>query len=189
MNFHIEDLAKAAERHWRAQNRFALARPETEMTIGDQIDDAMVDPLIELLEAWPDNPVVLMIDSNGGHVEAAHRLYTALRLHGAPTKAFVGEQCASSALLPLLGCKYRSAASYSKFLIHSAGFGEPILGRKTAQTLRLTVDELAKYDAEISDIICTRSFYRSWEVADAMSGEYWLNASTALSKGLIDLIA
>ena len=89
----------------------------------DEINDESVDALIEDLTSLTltsSENIQLTMSSNGGKLLAAHRLYEFLCKLQDTTLifGFVDGMCHSAAVLPLLGCTYRTAVPSATFLVH-----------------------------------------------------------------------
>lgn len=83
------------------------------------IDDALLDEINGALKG--DEPLTLLINSNGGDLNVAYAIYENLRNADKPIYAKVQGNCFSSATIILLGVKLenRTATKLSQFLIHS----------------------------------------------------------------------
>ena len=88
-----------------------------------EINDKMVDELLRnllLLQLASSDPVYLVIDSGGGELYSALRLYDALEhMFTMEVSAVVLGECKSAATFVLLACKNRLATPHSRFMIHS----------------------------------------------------------------------
>lgn len=96
-----------------------------------------------------DNPIRLLMDSEGGDLTAAFKLSDTIRLIKAPVTCVVLGLCASAATIILLACERRMCTKHSRFLVHQA--------RRSA---RLTLDD--NFEGKLVEIAQDGKRMRSW---------------------------
>ena len=129
----------------------------------------------------------LNINSTGGNIAEANRIYNFLRNQPAQMSAEIGRHCESAAVTLLLAAAYRMAAVDSNILIHATRI--PVDSIKcvelTARDLRERAEMLERDDNEAIDTMCERTGYcRAWfekQFQDENSLEIW----EALESGLV----
>jgi ATP-dependent protease ClpP protease subunit len=94
----LEYLWNSRREHWKQRFRWAAHPPETYLAVTGDISDDLARKTIAALEQAPDNPVFFTVNSPGGNISAALRLYWALRAHPAPVSAHA-ERVDSAAML------------------------------------------------------------------------------------------
>jgi ATP-dependent protease ClpP protease subunit len=73
-------------------------------------------------------PVMIDIDSQGGFVDDAARIYRSCRNHG-KVIGFVSGNCLSAAVVALCGCAVRAGAKGSRFMLHRSWRNDDIAGK------------------------------------------------------------
>jgi ATP-dependent protease ClpP protease subunit len=127
----------------------------------------------------------LTIDSPGGDVAAALRLYRALRAHAAPVSAHA-ERADSAALLPLLAADLRTASQQARFLVHAAAYpDEYSVAGQTATAMRNSARHLDMADQQITNVITSRSRYRARRLRADMAAETALDSEQARLFGIV----
>jgi len=142
----------------------------------------------------------LVIDSDGGNVEAGLDIYNLIRLSsiasGITTTAFVARASHSAAMLVLLGCDYRIGLSESRYLMHpvtrSISINIPFLNKMLRNKDQL--DEWLKnqkFEISLSQNWISRIYKDRTNMTDEMvllptKKEVLLNAEQAKKAGLIN---
>ncbi|MBI4114385.1 MAG: ATP-dependent Clp protease proteolytic subunit [Candidatus Niyogibacteria bacterium] len=88
----------------------------------DNFKDKQINELIGQLVIFNfenKDPVTLLIDSDGGCVEAGFKFYDFLRCSSAPVTGVAIGQCKSMGIVILQGCNKRIATRHSFFALHS----------------------------------------------------------------------
>lgn len=88
-----------------------------------KIDEESTNGLIAdffRLNLESEEPIRLIINSNGGDLDGAFALADCLHSLKAPVTGIVIGMCASAALIALLACRERIATCHSRFLAHQA---------------------------------------------------------------------
>jgi ATP-dependent protease ClpP protease subunit len=129
----------------------------------------------------------ISIQSGGGNINEALRIYGYLRSLPVPISARVDLFCISSAVLILLGADHRTMSIDDDILIHASRRGRHTLREEfyTAADLREIADRLAASDDECCALLNDRTGYpREW-FADNFSNEESMSATEVLDCGLI----
>ena len=183
MDYHFESDCDRQKRAFQARNRWRTPEPEIWLHIGNDIEDATADSVIAALQASPNAPVWLGINSNGGSGDACCRIYSALRAHIGETTAHVTGRALSGAVIAMFGCDVRSAEAQATIMVHNANCR--IGGYKTAASLCNDAQWLAQLDDEMMQIISHRSRYPHWQLRADMEGEKYLTATEAWTLGIL----
>lgn len=128
--------------------------PETiGIQVLDKIDDNMLKMVERRLASKPAaREISLVINSRGGFVAPAKKIYDALRAHGAFIRARAVHDCCSAAISVLLAGDDREATSDTRFLLHESSIA-PVNGvrwtaalhENIAAVLRDDVKEMAEF--------------------------------------------
>jgi ATP-dependent protease ClpP protease subunit len=113
--------------------------------LGRKIDTRAV---LAEIRAASGRDLLVLIDSDGGLVDAARQIYAALQQHPRDVVCRVIGRCSSAATLPLLAGRFREAVSTAQIMIHTAAVdtsGE----RWTAAKHRAVAQEIDKTNREI----------------------------------------
>jgi ATP-dependent protease ClpP protease subunit len=164
-----------------------LRRPEIEIQIEGQIDDALVNRVCGKLRAARFSPISTTWNSRGGQAQAGIRLYQALRRHPTLVKGHVGPgaACSSAAAIAFLGCDERSADTTARFTLHRSAYEGMGGGRESAELLRVRLALLDGVNGEMDGIVARRCGFRLQEVLAGTGGEVILTGFSARSHGLI----
>ncbi|WP_164757541.1 ATP-dependent Clp protease proteolytic subunit [Mesorhizobium sp. M7D.F.Ca.US.004.01.2.1] len=150
-------------------------------------------PIEAALKAHSDAQFVeITIDSAGGALDEAMKIYRALRAARGFVTTTAGSQCSSAASLILMGGDLRMAYAKSQILLH----GVEIKGPPESERQRWTAEKytkLAQYiersDKEIVDIYAKRGFFgREWFERE-LKNENPLRIETAQACGIIHCLA
>jgi ATP-dependent protease ClpP protease subunit len=130
--------------------------------------------------------VHLSIDSCGGDVAEAERIFSLLRALPCSVEAIVGARCESAAIDILLAADLRICRPCSRFLLHaSAATMLDSDVRLTADRLEARAASLRRADAHIADILFLRTGHdRQWFV-EGMSQDRELDAPEAVHCSLV----
>jgi ATP-dependent protease ClpP protease subunit len=141
----------------------------------------------------------IVIDSNGGNVEAGLDIYNLIRLssivNGIATTAFVARASNSAAMLVLLGCDYRIGLSESRYLMHPVSrpinFNLPFINKMIRNKSQME-DWLKslRFDISVSQKGIDRIYRDRTGMVDEMilmanKKEMTLNANQAQRAGII----
>lgn len=139
-----------------------------------------------LLESLSSDPITILIDSPGGDVYAGFSIFDMIRFVNAPVRIVGMGLVASAAALILLAVpkERRFGLPNSSYLIH-----QPLSGiQGVATDIEIHARELEKTKVRLNEIIAEATGQSLERVSRDTDRDYWMNASEALSYGLIDKI-
>ncbi len=139
-----------------------------------------------LLESLSLDPITILIDSPGGDVYAGFSIFDMIRFVNAPVRIVGMGLVASAAALILLAVpkERRFGLPNSSYLIH-----QPLSGiQGVATDIEIHARELEKTKVRLNEIIAEATGQSLERVSRDTDRDYWMNASEALSYGLIDKI-
>lgn len=140
------------------------------------------------------DPILLTISSEGGHLGSAREISKFLRTTKGPVIGVAVRHCYSSALLILLGCRYKVASSSATFVAHNpvVKFHFEINGSVERKKLHTFVDTAYDhFESEqqvVRDLIASCSKLGHGEVQRLMNSSEILTARTALEYGFLDKV-
>ncbi|MER9723124.1 MULTISPECIES: ATP-dependent Clp protease proteolytic subunit [unclassified Mesorhizobium] len=135
--------------------------------------------------------LTLLIDSQGGDIDDAKRIYQAIRKHPAAIKrATIVNQCCSAGIIVLLACDYRRAQANAKIVLHPteiepAHFNQTGRGRWTAARYADAAARLQRIDGEILDLMAERTGASRASLASEDAHERETPLPKAIGLGLI----
>jgi ATP-dependent protease ClpP protease subunit len=174
------------KRWWRNYHRWRTPPAEACIEIAGHIGDRVVDNTIAALARDPLAPIYAAIDSPGGDPYESMICYRALRKHKAPVHCHVASHCSSAATLILAGGDRRTASPIAWFLLHTAEYALPRVGRHTAAVMRDSAEDLDQVDEDMIAILARRcGRYPLWQLRAEMRGEISLDANAAVLRGLL----
>jgi ATP-dependent protease ClpP protease subunit len=179
-----EVMASDRKKFFARRQRWAPKKPETYCALVGDVEAASVDKILATLDRYPDAPLTLSINSQGGDVGAAWGLFWRLREHAPEVTTCAGRRCDSAALTIFLAGDIRIAAPTTEFLVH--GVAREPQGRPSAAMLGATAEALAALDRQLVNLISMRTGgrYSSWELRADMDREVTLNAHSAMMHGI-----
>ena len=139
-----------------------------------------------LLESLSSDPITILIDSPGGDVYAGFSIFDMIRFVNAPVRIVGMGLVASAAALILLAVprERRFGLPNSSYLIH-----QPLSGiQGVATDIEIHARELEKTKVRLNEIIAEATGQSLERVSRDTDRDYWMNASEALSYGLLEKI-
>ncbi|MCE1196780.1 ATP-dependent Clp protease proteolytic subunit [bacterium] len=139
-----------------------------------------------LLESLSSDPITVLIDSPGGDVYAGFSIFDMIRFVNAPVRIVGMGLVASAAALILLAVpkERRFGLPNSSYLIH-----QPLSGiQGVATDIEIHARELEKTKVRLNEIIAEATGQSLERVSRDTDRDYWMNASEALSYGLLEKI-
>ena len=139
-----------------------------------------------LLESLSSDPITILIDSPGGDVYAGFSIFDMIRFVNAPVRIVGMGLVASAAALILLAVpkERRYGLPNSSYLIH-----QPLSGiQGVATDIEIHARELEKTKVRLNEIIAEATGQSIERVSRDTDRDYWMNASEAISYGLIEKI-
>jgi len=129
--------------------------------------------------------IKVYLDSPGGLVVPAQRIYNALRNHGAFVEVEVQDMCASAANQILLAGDLRTAWPQSRLLLHATSVSPAPSKRLTAATHRYLAQHAEDTDRALVDLYVERTGKDRRRFEREFQNERDMSISTAISLGLI----
>jgi ATP-dependent Clp protease protease subunit len=190
-----------------AQEEATVEKPSK--SINDRIDLAMLDKrrvfLSDAVDAdsakdiirklWyldhiaPGKPILFIINSPGGSVDAGFAIWDQIRMLSSPVITLVTGLAASmGSLLSLVAGKgKRLATPNARIMIHQPLIGGVIRGQAT--DLDIQAREMLKTRAMIVDIYAEATGKDAKTIEKAINRDNWMTAEEAMEFGLLDKIA
>jgi len=179
-----------------SEEKKTTARPEDMMSerflrtrtilLTGEVDKDLSERVIRhllLLESQSEEPITLLIDSPGGDVYAGFSIFDMIRFVKAPVRVVGMGLVASAAALILLAVpkERRFGLPNSSYLIH-----QPLSGiQGVATEIEIHAKELEKTKQRLNEIIAEATGQGIDRVSRDTDRDYWMNASEAVSYGLL----
>jgi len=140
-----------------------------------------------VLDGEGDEPIRILVTSQGGHVEAGFAIYDVMRFVSSPISTVGAGWVASIAVPIMFGAKKerRFALPNTRFLIHqpwSQGAGGP------ASDISIIAQELLKTRDRLNEMIARETGQDLERVKKDSDRDYWMNAEEAKEYGIISRI-
>ncbi|WP_187273403.1 ATP-dependent Clp protease proteolytic subunit [Methylobacterium sp. WL19] len=149
--------------------------------------DCSAASLRQALKDWPaGEPIVVEIDSDGGHIGEAVAMHLALRNDPRPVTVRIFGQASSAAGLVAMAADRIEIAVSGRFAIHYSRYES--VGTATATRLRAMADLLDETDAQIVDLLVPRCrCSRGW-LLQALVSERKFTGHEAVEVGFADAV-
>jgi len=136
----------------------------------------------------PGKPILFIINSPGGSVDAGFAIWDQINLISSPVSTLVTGLAASmGSLLSLVAPKGKRFATHnSRIMIHQPLIGGVIRGQAT--DLEIQAKEMLKTRAAIVDIYADATGKDRTVIEKAINRDNWMSADEAKSFGLIDKV-
>lgn len=133
-------------------------------------------------------PILLVINSPGGSVDAGFAIWDQIKMIKAPVYTLVTGLAASmGSILSLVADKgKRFATRYARIMIHQPLISGRMQGQAT--DLEIQAKEILRTRDDLIKIYAKETGKSSKEIEDALDRDTWLNAEEAITFGLIDKI-
>lgn len=181
------------QQHTRLQDKIdSLILDQRRLFLCDAIDMESAGELIKklwYLEAKdPGQPILLVINSPGGSVDAGFALWDQIKLITSPVTTLVTGLAASmgSVLSLVAKPKRRFATSQARIMVHQPRLSGVIQGQAT--DLEIQAKEMLKTRSLLIDLYCQATGKSIAEIEKAIDRDTWMTAEEALQFGLIDKI-
>lgn len=160
--------------------------------IGKSIDPDTAEDIIRKI--WyleyqdPKKPVVVVINSPGGSIDAGFAIWDQLKMASFPIVTVVTGLAASmGSVLALCAPKgKRFATTKSRFMIHQPAIRALVEGQAT--DLEIQAREILKTKEQLVLLYCEATGKSKKEIEKALDRDMWMSADEALSFGLIDKV-
>lgn len=158
--------------------------------ISDAIDSESAADVIEKI--WfleisnPGKPILLVINSPGGSVDAGFAIWDQIKLITSPVTTLVtGIAASMGSVLSLVAPKgMRFATPYARFMIHQPRVSDAIKGQAT--DLEIQAREMLKIREALIDIYVEETGQSRQAIEKAIDRDTWMSAEEAKSFGLIN---
>ncbi len=154
--------------------------------INHELAEQAVNKLLVLESDDKKKPILVLIDSPGGDVDAGFAIYDMIRFVSPPVYLLGMGLIASAAALILLtgNPEKRVGLPNSRFLIH-----QPLTGlRGVATDIEIHAKEIEKTKEKLNRLIADSTGQPFEKVCIDTDRDYWMNAKEALEYGLISRI-
>ena len=154
------------------------------------VDEESARDLIEKL--WylelenPKKPILLVINSPGGSVDAGWAIWDQIKMITSPVKTLITGLAASmGSVLSLVAAKgQRFATPNARIMIHQPMIGGVIRGQAT--DLEIHAKEILKTKAQLIDLYVKQTGKSRDVIEDAIDRDKWFSAQEAIDFGLLD---
>ena len=160
--------------------------------ICDGIDHKLAEDVIKKI--WyleiqaPGKPIVLVISSPGGSVDAGFAIWDQLKMINSPITTIVTGMAASMASILMLAAEpdRRFATPYSRIMIHQPSLSGVIQGQAT--DLEIQAREMLKTKKMIIELYMQATGKSYEEIEKSIDRDTWMSAEEAKSFGLLKRI-
>ncbi len=137
----------------------------------------------KIIDAYPNEPHDVYINSPGGAIDVGSEIYTMLRGHTAGVKIYItGQACSAASMIAASGyCEMSPTALLMVHCVSSGAHGNHSDMEHMAEVLRTA-------DRALCTAYMNKTGMTEQEALDMMEHETWLNAQQALERKLIDKI-
>lgn len=139
-----------------------------------------------VLAADSDEPIKLIINSPGGHVESGDTIFDMIRFVDAPVKVIGTGWVASAAALVYVAAEKENRYSLpnTRFLLH-----QPMGGaRGQATDIAIEAEEILKMRRRLNETFARQTGQPVEKVEDDTDRNFWMSAVDAQAYGLVDKI-
>jgi len=160
--------------------------------LADAVDNDTAEDVIRKLwyleAAAPGKPILFVINSPGGSVDAGFAIWDTIKMIKSPVTTLVTGLAASmgSVLSLASGKKRRFATPYARFMIHQPRLGGMIQGQAT--DLEIQAIEILKTRAQLVEIYQEATGKNRETIERAIDRDMWMSSEEAKDFGLIDAI-
>lgn len=186
-------MAKKDMNGWRLQDEIQSEILETRrLFLGEDVNQNSAKEIIE--KAWyleikdPGKPIILLINSPGGSVDAGFAIWDQLKMLTSPvTTVVTGLAASMGSVLSLVAPKgKRFATKNARIMIHQPLIGGVIQGQ--ASDLEIHAKEILKTREKLVSIYVEATGKKSDEIDQAIDRDNWLTVKEAMDFGLIDQV-
>jgi len=160
------------------ETRTILLFGEIDMDTARQITGQLL-----VLSAESDEPIKLIINSPGGHVESGDTIYDMIRFVNAPVKVIGTGWVASAAALIYAATEKENRYSLpnTRFLLH-----QPMGGmRGQAADIAIEAEEILKMRRRLNEIFAQQTGQPVEKVEEDTDRNFWMSAKEAQEYGLV----
>jgi len=166
----------------------ALFKSRTVLVFGE-IDMRLAERVTAQLTALASessDPIRMVINSPGGHVESGDTVHDMIRFCGAPVKVIGTGWVASSGAHIFLGAKKenRFCLPNTRFLLHQPAGGV----RGQASDIQIEAEEIIKMRERVNRIIARETGQSLERIEKDTQRNFWMGAEQAVEYGLVSKI-
>lgn len=156
--------------------------------IDEDTADEMIRKLWYLESKEPGKPILLVINSPGGSVDAGFAIWDQIKMISSPVTTLVTGLAASmaSVLSLVAGPKRRFATPHSRIMVHQPRLSGVIQGQAT--DLEIQAKEMLKTRSLLISLYVQATGRTSQEIEKAIDRDTWMTVEEALKFGLLDKI-
>ena len=183
-------FAKDDNENGRKENGFASLLLDTRtVLINGEIDNELAERVMAqllVLDAKSNDPIKVIITSEGGHVDSGYAIHDMMRLIKSRVIAIGAGWVASIAVPILFGAekKDRYALPNTRFLLHQPSGGA---GGQVAD-IRIEAQEIIKIRKKINELVAKETGQPVEKVTSDSDRNFWMNAEEAKDYGLVTKI-
>jgi ATP-dependent Clp protease protease subunit len=157
--------------------------------VNGQIDESMAEKVMAqllVLDGESHDPVRVVINSQGGHVDSGYAIYDMLRYVESPVITIAAGWVASIAVPIFLGADKKSRYSLpnTRFLLHQPSGG----AGGQATDIRIAAEEILKLKDRLNRLIAQETGKSVDSVAEDCDRNFWMTADEAVKYGLVHKI-
>lgn len=136
----------------------------------------------------PGKPILFVINSPGGSVDAGFAIWDQAKMLTSPIVTVVTGLAASmgSVLSLMASPGKRFATEHARFMIHQPSIGSPVTGQAT--DLEIQAKEIVKTKHLLVDLYVQHTGQKREIIEKALDRDKWMSAPEALAFGLLDKI-
>ncbi|ANH78315.1 ATP-dependent Clp protease proteolytic subunit [Candidatus Chlamydia sanziniae] len=177
----VHKLRDIIEKELLAVRRVFFSEPVTEKSAADAIKKLWY---LELKD--PGKPIVFVINSPGGSVDAGFAIWDQMKMLTSPiTTVVTGLAASMGSVLSLCAAPgQRFATPHARIMIHQPSIGGPITGQAT--DLDIHAREILKTKARILDVYVEATQQPREVIEKAIDRDMWMTANEAKNFGLLD---
>ncbi|WP_100934606.1 ATP-dependent Clp protease proteolytic subunit [Candidatus Chlamydia corallus] len=177
----VHKLRDIIEKELLEARRVFFSEPVTEKSASDAIKKLWY---LELKD--PGKPIVFVINSPGGSVDAGFAVWDQIKMLTSPvTTVVTGLAASMGSVLSLCAAPGRRFATpHSRIMIHQPSIGGPITGQAT--DLDIHAREILKTKARIIDVYVEATNQSRDIIEKAIDRDMWMTANEAKDFGLLD---
>ena len=187
----MDDLMKNASKPSAEEpTKDNLARRLLDMRtilISGEVDQRMAERVISqllVLDGQSNDPIRILVTSQGGHVESGFAIYDIMRFIKSPLTTVGAGWVASIAVPILFGApkERRFGLPNCRFLIHQPWMGG---GGGQASDISIIAQEMLKLRDKLNEMIADETGQSVEKVKDDSDRDYWMTSDEAKNYGLI----
>jgi len=163
------------------KSRTVLVFGEIDMRLAERVTAQLT-----ALAAESDEPIRMIINSPGGHVESGDTIHDMIRFCGPPVKVIGTGWVASAGAHIFLGAKKenRLCLPNTRFLLHQPAGG----ARGQASDIEIEAQEILKMRDRVNRMIAEETGQSIERINQDTRRNFWMNAKEAIEYGLVSRI-